>query len=557
MSSKKTRSGLRLWPAYLILALSVGFFVWAWASPDLPLPMSRVTVSIIATACTLILLLVWWLLLSRARWYWRLGVLAGVVALGWAAGRFLEVRGVSGDLVPQVAWRTSPTPAPPEILPSPPPLALPTPAPPVDVEEAVRAETEGGVEPSPSPTEADEVEPELKGSVPVDSRGFPQFLGPNRNARLTDRHLVSGWDERPPVEVWRHSMGTGWSGFVVSNGLAVTQEQRDGREHVVAYDLDTGRLEWSHKGGPGYEDVMTGNGPRATPTLDGGRVYAFGVRGVLSVLDLQTGRLLFEKNVVLENSGRSPVHGVAASPLVVDGNVIVVAGGPGGRSLVAYDAETGERRWSGGDDGAGYSSPIVATLAGVRQIVVFNHGGLTGHDPGTGEVLWQDPWPDRDEKVAQPVILGDDRVFASMGYGIGSRMVRIVRGSGGSLRADVLWRSRRLKAKFTQVVEHGGFLYGLDEGVMVCLDPETGERRWKRGRYGHGQVLLVDDVLLVQTEDGEVALIDPNPEELTEIARFPAVEGKAWATPALAGDLLIVRSDIEAACYRLPTESGA
>jgi len=391
----------------------------------------------------------------------------------------------------------------------------------------------------------------------ADPRGFAQFLGPNRNATLTDRHLASGWDREPPVEVWRHSMGAGWSGFVVSNGLAVTQEQRDGRERIVAYDLDTGRLEWSHEGGVGYQDVMTGNGPRATPTLDGGRVYAFGVHGVLSVLDLETGRLLFEKNVVLENAGRSPSHGVAASPLVVDGNVIVVAGGPSGRSLVAYDAETGERRWSGGDDGAGYSSPIVATLAGVRQIVVFNHGGLTGHDPETGEVLWQDPWPDRDEKVAQPVILEGDRVFASMGYGIGGRMVRIVRGSGGSLRADVLWRSRRLKAKFTQVVEHGGFLYGLDEGVLTCLDPETGERRWKRGRYGHGQILLVDDLLLVQAEDGEVVLIDPNPEQLAEIARFPAVEGKAWATPALVGDLLIVRSEIEAACYRLPTKAGA
>ena len=557
MSSSKAPRGLRLWPAYLILALAAGFFVWVWASPDLPLPMSRVAVSVIATMFTLILLLVWWLLLSGARGYWRLAVLAGIVGLGWAAGQVLEVRGITGDLVPQLAWRTAPTPAPPEIPASPPRPAEPAPEPPIDLGDAVRAETEGSTESLPAPVEAAASEAEAEAPIVIDLHSFPQFLGPNRNATLTGRNLSSGWDRKPPIEVWRHPVGTGWSGFAVSKGLAVTQEQLDGREHVVAYDLDTGRLEWSHEGGPGYESVMTGNGPRATPTLHEGRVYAFSVQGVLSVLDLQTGRLLFEKNVVLENGGRSPDHGVAASPLVVDGSVIVVAGGPGGRSLVAYDAETGERRWSGGDDGAGYSSPIVATLAGVRQIVVFNHGGLTGHDPETGDVLWQDPWPDRDEKVAQPVILGDDRVFASMGYGIGSRMVRIVREPGGSLRADVLWRSRRLKAKFTQVVEHGGSLYGLDEGVLVCLDPETGERRWKRGRYGHGQVLLVDDLLLVQAEDGDILLIDPNPEELTEIGRFTAVEGKAWATPALVGDLLIVRSEIEAACYRLPTEGGA
>ncbi len=554
-TSKRSSNALRLWPAYLILAGAAAALVWIWASSELPLPMSRVTASVIAAIFTLLLLLLWWLLLSRAGWLTRLAVLAGLGALGWTAGRFLEVRGVSGDLVPQVAWRTAATPAPPDVLPSPtPPLASPTPAPTIDVDEALRAETEGTAEPSPSEAEADEAAPAAE--RPANRLEFPQFLGPNRNATLKGRHLASGWDRQPPIEVWRHSMGTGWSGFAVADGLAVTQEEREGRERIVAYDLETGRLQWSHQGGRGYQSGMTGNGPRATPTLHGGRVYAFGVRGVLSVLDLKSGRFLFEKNVLVENSAHAPDHGVAASPLVVDGNVIVVAGGPNGRSLVAYDAESGERRWSGGDDEAGYSSPIEATLAGVRQIVVFNLRGLTGHDPSTGNVLWQDPWPDRPEKVSQPVILGDDRIFVSMGYGIGSRMVRIVRASDGSLRADVLWRSRRLKAKFTQVVEHGGFLYGLDEGVLVCLDPADGERRWKSGRYGHGQILLVDDLLLVQAEDGEVVLIDPNPEELTEVARFPAVEGKVWATPALAGDLLIVRSEIEAACYRLPTEAG-
>ncbi len=151
----------------------------------------------------------------------------------------------------------------------------------------------------------------------------------------------------------------------------------------------------------------------------------------------------------------------------------------------------------------------MTTLAGVRQIVVFNLRGLTGHDVRTGEVLWTNRWPDRPEKVSQPVVLGSDRLFVSMGYGIGGRLVQIVRGSDGGLDARVLWETRRLKAKFTQVVEHEGFLYGLDEGVLVCLDPSDGERRWKRGRYGHGQVLLVDDLLLVVAEDGEVVLSTP------------------------------------------------
>jgi outer membrane protein assembly factor BamB len=352
-------------------------------------------------------------------------------------------------------------------------------------------------------------------------------------------------------------MGAGWAAFAVAEGLAVTQEQRGGGAAVVAYDLQTGAVRWTHGAGDGFSSTLAGDGPRATPTLHEGRVYAFGVDGWLRALDFATGELIFERDVLGENSGRAPDHGVAASPLVVDGLVVVVAGGPDGRSLVAYDAVTGEPRWSGGDAGAAYASPFVATLAGVRQIVAFNLEGLAGHDPATGAVLWSNRWPDRPEKVAQPVVLGDDRLFATMGYGIGGRLVRLERRTGGGLQAHVEWETRRLKAKFTQVVEHEGFLYGLDEGVLVCLDPADGERRWKRGRYGHGQVLLVDDLLLLVAEDGEVVLIDPNPESLVELARFPAVTGKTWATPALAGDLLIVRSETEAACYRLPTEAEA
>lgn len=537
------RKGLRWWPAVLILAGAAAVLAWVWASADSPVAMSRPTVTVMTAIVTTVLLLLWWLLLSRARWWARLLALAVVVALGGTAGRFVEMRGFSGDLVPQIAWRGAREPAPG-------PLEAGSPATPAPV---VAEPAEGESEtPLDVPTTAEGAPPEAPSGP-----SFAQFLGPNRNATLTGVHLARGWDTRPPTEVWRRPMGAGWAGFAVAGGLAVTQEQREGRGIVVAYDLETGAVRWSHEAGTGFRSPLAGDGPRATPTLHGGRAYAYGVDGWLRALDLATGRLLFERDVIGENDGRAPDHGVASSPLVVDGLVVVVAGGPDGRSLVAYDALTGEPRWSGGDAGAGYSSPLVTTLAGVRQIVVFDLRGLTGHDVRTGEVLWTNRWPDRPEKVSQPVVLGNDRLFASMGYGIGGRLVQIVHGPDGGLDARVLWETRRLKAKFTQVVEHDGFLYGLDEGVLVCLDPSNGERRWKRGRYGHGQVLLVDDLLLVVAEDGEVVLVDPNPEGLVEVARFAAVKGKTWATPALAGDLLIVRSETEAACYRLPTEAGA
>ena len=542
---------LRLWPAALILAVAAAGLLWVWSSAYSPVAVSKPAATLTTGIITSLLLLSWWVLLSGARWWARLAVLALVPALIWTAGRFVEMRGFSGDLVPQIAWRGADPPATAPLEPAP----------------SLAPAAEPDAPPSESPLEtidtahdesAPEADSKLAAAPPAPPPpSFAQFLGPDRDAVLRGVHLAREWDTRAPAEVWRRPMGTGWAAFAVAGGLAVTQEQREGRALVVAYELETGAVRWTHEAGGGFRSPLAGDGPRATPTLHEGRVYAFGVDGWLRALDFVTGELIFERDVLGENSGRAPDHGVSSSPLVFDGLVVVVAGGPDGQSLVAYDALSGEARWSGGNAGAAYASPLVATLAGIRQIVVFNLEGLTGHDIGTGEVLWTDRWPDRPEKVAQPVVLGDDRLFASMGYGVGGRLVRIARRPGGGLEAKIEWETRRLKAKFTQVIEHEGFLYGLDEGVLVCLDLADGERRWKRGRYGHGQVLLVDDLLLLVAEDGDLVLIDPNPEALVELARVPGVKGKTWATPALAGDLLIVRSETEAACYRLPIEAGA
>jgi outer membrane protein assembly factor BamB len=535
---------------YLILAAALGALAWIWWPSDSPVGMSQTTLTLLVGLSAALLLLAWWLFFSRTRLFTRLAATLGLIAAAGTLNALFEIRGLSGDLVPQIGWRRGATPPP-----APPPAAtLPT-----DTRPAVSP-----VIPSPDPRETrvdlgdDAASARLEGSGEGASLpSFPQFLGPNRDATLHGVGLARDWRSAAPVALWRQPIGKGWSGFAVADGLAVTLEQRDGKEMVVAYDLEGGAVRWTHGGGAGFESTMAGDGPRATPAIDGDRVYTLGVNGVLTALDLASGRVHFQKDVLAENGARRPEHGVASSPLVVDGVVIVQAGGPGGRSLVAYDARTGERRWSGGDDPAAYSSPRVATLDGVRQVVVLSLDSLAGHDVRTGAVLWRDPWPERAEKVSQPVVLGDDLVFVSVGYGVGGRLVKVSRSAGGTWRADLVWRTRQLKAKFTQVVAHRGFLYGLDEGVLVCLDPKDGERRWKSGRYGHGQVLLVDDLLLVQAEDGEVVLVDPSPERHVELARFQAVEGRAWATPALVGNLLLVRGDVEAACYRLPIDEGA
>ena len=254
-----------------------------------------------------------------------------------------------------------------------------------------------------------------------------------------------------------------------------------------------------------------------------------------------------------ETGASIPDWGRSCSPLVVDGRVVVIAGGSEGRRLVAYDAASGELAWAAGEGGASYSSPTLVTLAGRRQLVVLNGASVSGHDPATGAVLWEQPFPREQPNVAMPLLLDPDRLLVSAGYGVGSKAYRVSE-ADGALRATLEWESPRLKSKFANLLVHDGFVYGLDDGVLTCLDPATGERRWKGGRHGHGQLLLVAGLLLVQTEEGELVLVDPSPEGYRELTRFPALDGKTWNPPALAGSLLLVRNDREAAAYELPVE---
>jgi outer membrane protein assembly factor BamB len=197
---------------------------------------------------------------------------------------------------------------------------------------------------------------------------------------------------------------------------------------------------------------------------------------------------------------------------------------------------------------------VLVTLAGRRQILTFNRATVGGQDPADGSVLWTHPWPSEWPNVATPIAVGDDRVMFSTGYGVGSKLLRIT-DDDGVLRAELLWETPRLKSKFANLAFHDGFVYGLDDGVLTCLDPADGSRRWKGGRYGHGNLLIVGDLLLVQSERGEMVLIEATPEEHRELTRFMALRGKAWNPFALAGDRLLVRNDAEAALWQLPLDS--
>ena len=512
--------------------------------------------SIVAVGAGGILLLLWFVLASGLRWKTRLvgfGLVVGGLVM---VAALVRIEGVSGDLMPILAfrWQARPGSAPiaaPIAAPDGPKAAIGIPP------TSPSPGTSPPALPSPDPNSPPKSTTGRTASVPsptTPSRDYPQFLGPTRNAVLPGPRLARDWSARPPRLLWRQPIGAGWSAFAVAGELAVTQEQHGDDEMVVAYDAPTGRARWRHADRARYATVIAGVGPRATPTIHDGRVFTMGATGVLNALRLENGERLWSHRVLEENGSSNLEWGTSGSPLVDEGRVIVNAGGSEGRSLVAYRASTGEPLWTAGDARQSYSSATIATLAGRRQILVFNRQSVAGHDAATGALLWEQPWPAKQPNVAQPLLLGGDRVLFSAGYGVGSKLYEIGATPDGPLSAKVVWESPRLKAKFTNVFFHDGFVYGLDDGVFSCLDPTDGQRKWREGRYGHGQAVLVGDLFLVQAEDGEVALVEPSPEGLKELTRFTAFDFKTWNPPALAGNRLYLRTDREAAAFELPVE---
>lgn len=389
---------------------------------------------------------------------------------------------------------------------------------------------------------------------------FPQYLGPQRTAVLASPRLARDWSAQPPRQVWRRPVGEGWSGFAIVGDYAVTQEQRGPHECVTCYRLADGERVWMHADEVRYESRLGGDGPRATPTVAGGRVYTVGALGLLNCLDGATGNRLWFVNIQEDAGGEVLRHGVCGSPLVVDNLVIVCPTGKEGVTLAAYDRHTGTRVWLAGEPEmvASYASPLLAEYQGVRQVVIHHSGGVAGHEPATGKLLWSFPWTNGEYINCSMPILDAGKpgqVFAATGYQSGSTLYRVERSPDGTWsEPEQLWKVRQMKVKFTTAVQYQGHVYGLDDGYLACIDLTRGKSCWKDRtfRYKHGQLLLVGDLLLIQAEEGDLFLVEPNPEELREVARMPALGNKTWNNPALAGRFLLVRNDKEAVCFELP-----
>ncbi|MFV1994981.1 MAG: PQQ-binding-like beta-propeller repeat protein, partial [Verrucomicrobiales bacterium] len=298
-----------------------------------------------------------------------------------------------------------------------------------------------------------------------------------------------------------------------------------------------------------------------TPTIQGASVYAMGATGFLDCLDLTSGELRWSRDVLEGNKAGNAFYGKACSPLFVGaersevegGMVVVTGGGEGGPTVLAFRAIDGKSVWSAGEDGASYASPVLAPLAGRWQIVSVNANSVTGHAVTSGEILWSYRWPSTFPRASQPRVLPGDRVLLTASYGMGNAMLRIVAGGGeAGLRVERLWESLAMKTKFSNVCLRQGYAYGLDEGRLACMDLKTGKRVWKGGKYGYGQNLLAGAFLVIQVESGEIALARADPLGFEGLARIPALGGKTWNTPALAGGILLLRNDREAVAFHLP-----
>ena len=406
------------------------------------------------------------------------------------------------------------------------------------------------VEPGVSPA-AEERAPEAE-TIPASGPErepdpeWPGFRGPRRDGIVRGVSIATDWSQSPPVELWRRPVGPAVSSFAVSGDLLYTQEQRGDDEIVAAYRLSTGEPVWGHREATRFWDSHAGAGPRGTPTLHDGRVYAVGGTGMLTALDGETGGLVWSRDAAADVGAALPGWGFSSSPVVVGDVVIIAVSG----AFAAYDVATGEPRWSGPRGGEGYSSPHLLTIDGVSQVLLMRPSGVIGVEPESGGVLWEHAWP-VSARILQPAVAGEDLIVSADGPS-GVRRVSLVHGPDGWTTAE-RWTSNRLKPFFNDLVVHEGHAYGFDGSILACIDLETGERAWKGGRYGHGQLLLLadQDVLIVLSEEGELALVGATPDGFAELARVPALDGKTWNHPVLVGDILLVRNSNEMAAFRL------
>jgi outer membrane protein assembly factor BamB len=383
---------------------------------------------------------------------------------------------------------------------------------------------------------------------------WPEFLGPSRNGISSDTGLIDQWPKDGLPVVWRVKGGVGMSGIAISQGKAITLLHRNGNQQLVALSAERGEPLWATPLAPEYENQM-GDGPRATPTISGDRVYAFTGEGMLAACSLADGKLLWSLDVPGELKVEPAEYGMACSPLVVGENVVVAGGTKG--TVVAVDAKSGKIAWKAGEDPAGYSSPALLQVGGEKQLVAFTGASAIGVSPQDGKLLWRHPYVTPFHcNTATPVAF-DNQVFLSSGENHGSVMLELKR-SGGRYEPSETWSSQGarsvLRSEWQTPIVLGDHIYGFDNvgsagpvTHLACIHAPTGKRAWQQTRFGKGNMIAADGKLWISTFEGELMLAKATPEGFEELGRME-VTGRNRQAPALANGLLYLRDDAEIVC---------
>ncbi len=384
------------------------------------------------------------------------------------------------------------------------------------------------------------------------SAPWPGFRGANRDSHYDQKPILTNWPAQGLKLLWRQPCGGGYSSFAIANGGAFTIEQRRDSEVAVAYDFTDGREMWTCAWSDHFQEYFSEEGPRSTPTFDGGKIYVLGAMGELRCLDAETGKTIWSHNILVEYHASVPTYGIASSPLILGDKLVVQSGAGNGKSVLCLDKRDGKLLWSALDDPMGYASPALVNLAGQDQIIVCAESRTLGFNIEDGKLLWEIPWRvlHNQMPIAQPILLSTNRFLLSAGYFTGCAAVEVSKTSAG-FNARIAWQNKNLKNKFTSSVFWQGYIYGLDEDILTCLNAATGERKWKDGRYGYGQLLLARGHLIILSGDGELALVKATPDRYDEVARFQAIKGKTWNHPAIADGKIFVRNSQEMASFQV------
>ncbi len=367
-----------------------------------------------------------------------------------------------------------------------------------------------------------------------------------------------------PRSLWRKPIHTGFSSFAVSGGKVYTQVVREiegnPREICLALDAASGRELWfadiavgEYPGGG--DTAGGGDGPRSTPTVNGGKVYVFTPDLVARCLDAQTGRPIWKRDLMKQHHGRN-IHWNSAASVVIDGDLAFVAGGGPGESLLALNKDTGAVVWKTGNERITHSTPVVTTIHDRRQVIFFLQSGLVSVDTKSGKFLWKFPFPFSVSTAISPVVSGDI-VYLAAGYGVGAAACRIEE-QGGSFTATKLWFSHGnepVASHWSTPVCKDGYLYGMfgfkqfKKGPMKCVELATGKVLWSHANFGQGNVILVGKRLVALAEDGSLVIVEATPAAYKEIARSRPFHDKCWTTPAFADGKIYVRSISEGVCF--------